>query len=166
MTEVLTQGPFYDALWSAYGELQEIKKQEHDLAVRKAQLTKTVNALYPLVFSDMPEINTLSLPNAIRLVISGAERPLSAGDMKTKLEDLGFDLTKFDNPLANIHTAMKRMAESDELVYVDGDRKRVTAGPELKPAPDAAPSNWEAAMAGLMQEGSIYTPPPEKKDQK
>ena len=145
---MLPKPPTPEAMWSAYNELQLVKKQERDLTIRRAQLTKTLNALYPLVFGDVPDMDALSLPNAIRLIISGADRPLSAQDMKTKLEDSGFDLSKYPNPIANILTAMKRMAESEELVYIDGDKKRVAAGPELKPAPDV-PGDWEGAMAGL-----------------
>jgi|GEM_PF-2825970 len=151
---------YYDALFEAWGELQRIKEQERELAIRKAQLSKTVSALFPLVFPDSLDVNTMSLPNAIRLIMSGADRPLSATDIQTKLEDLGFDLKKFENPLANIHTAMKRMAENDELVLIDGDRKRVTAGPELKPAPDMSAGDWEAVMARMMPEGGLDTPPP------
>jgi hypothetical protein len=162
------KNPYADAMWGAYEELKKIKVQKRELTIREAQLTKTVNALYPIVFPETPDINTMSLPDAIRLIIAGCDRPLSAYDMRTKLEDLGFDLAKFENPLANIHTAMNRMSESGELVHVDGDKKRVEAGPNLKPPPET-PSNWEATLpqiqAGMMPEGSIHTPPaaPSKK---
>lgn len=68
-------------------------------------------------------------------------RPLNAYDLKTKLTDLGFDLTKYENPLANIHTAMTRMAENDKMTWVPNDEgeKRVLPGPELKPVPQPEP---------------------------
>jgi len=91
--------------------------------------------LFPLVFPEditgiSSDVNSMSLPDAIRLVVSASEHPLSARDMQLKLDELGFDLKKFDNPLANILTAMKRMVDSGELVPFDGDKKRVVKGPE------------------------------------
>jgi hypothetical protein len=162
--EIRQSNPFAAALRGAYQELLNVKEQELTLTIRKAQLTKTVNALFPLVFPQTPDINAMSLPNAIRLIMSGTERPLSAHDMKTKLEDLGFDLAKFDNPLANVHTAMKRMLESDELVYVDENKKRVTAGPELNPPPETSAGNPEEALSEMVSaralpEDGFYTPP-------
>lgn len=153
------EAPYRDALFRAWKELDTLKQQERDIAIRKAQLSKTCSALFPLVFPEVIDVNSLSLPNAIRLLISSADRPLSAADIQTKLQDLGFDLKKYDNPLANIHTAMTRMADSEELVQIDGDKKRVVAGPELKTVTDPAAANWESAMAGMMAEDSIYTPP-------
>jgi hypothetical protein len=160
------QDLYRDALLKAWAELEGLKQEERRIILRKAQLTKTCSALFPLVFSDPPDVNALSLPNAIRLVISSADRPLSANDMLTKLEDVGFDMKKFDNPLANILTAMKRMADSEELVLVDGDKKRVVAGPQLKAAPDVSANRWEAVIAGVMLEDGIYTPPAPVLEQK
>lgn len=164
---------YLTALMKAWNELTALKEQERQIIIRKAQLSKTCSALFPLVFPEAgaQDVSSLSLPNAIRLMIGSSDRPLSARDVQTKLEDIGFDLKKFENPLANILTAMKRMVENEELVYIDGENKRVKAGPELKPAPDLLQTGWEAALAGMasggaMPEGGFFTPPlppPEKK---
>jgi hypothetical protein len=77
---------YSDALFAAYDELTQLSEQERIIAVRKAQLRETVNALYPLVFQDAVDINSLSLPDAMRLVLRSAGRPLNAHDFKTKLE--------------------------------------------------------------------------------
>jgi hypothetical protein len=134
---------YRDALLSAWSELRELTDQERKIAIRKAQLQETANALFPLVF-DMPlvEINTMSLPDAMRIAIRSAGRALSAYDMKTKLTDLGYDLAKFENPLANIQTAMNRLVENDEFIWVEKDAKpkQVLPGPELKSVPDANPN--------------------------
>jgi len=128
---------FSDALFAAWRELNELKEQERKIAFRKAQLQATLNALSPLVFEQtVTDINTLSLPDAMRLIMRSANRPLSSHDMRTKLDDLGFDLTKFENPMANILTAMKRMVESEEFIWTEDGSKKVLPGPELKPAPE------------------------------
>jgi hypothetical protein len=128
---------YTDALFAAYRELTELGEQERAITVRKAQLRETVNALYPLVFPDAVDINSLSLPDAMRLVFRSAGRPLNAHGFRIKLEDMGFDLSKFSNPLANILTAMNRMVEAEEMTWVEGEKKTVIPGPELKQVPEA-----------------------------
>ncbi len=75
------------------------------------------------------------------MVIGGADRPITAIEMRGKLTDLGFDLSKYDNPLANIHTAMNRMVEAEEMQWVDVDEKKAVPGPQLKQVPPPLPSN-------------------------
>jgi hypothetical protein len=132
---------FEQALFAAFDRLQQLKEQERSIAVEKSQLNKTIEALFPLVFPDQIDINSLSLPNAIRMVVSGAGgRPISPAEMKGKLEDLGYDISKYDNPLANIHTAMNRMVEAEEMVWADiNGKKKALPGPELKPVPQPQP---------------------------
>lgn len=136
--------PFREALFAAWLEMEELKRQEKHVAIRKAQIQQTINALYPLVYPDseqLPDVNALSLPNAIRLVIHASSgRPMSAADVRAKLSELGYDLDKFDNALTNIHTAMSRLVDTDEMVWVKEDgKKKALAGPELKPVPEPAP---------------------------
>jgi|SRR5579863_6422839 len=129
---------YSDALFAAYDELTKLAEQERTIAIRKAQLRQTVNALYPLVFENAMDINSLSLPDAMRLVLRSAGRPLNAHDFKTKLEDMGFNLEDYSDPKANILTAMNRMVDADEMTWVAGaSKKTVEAGRELKTIPEA-----------------------------
>jgi hypothetical protein len=141
---------FYEsALFAAYEELAELKTKELEIAVRRSQLRQTVDALFPLVFPQEIDIKTLSLPAALRLILKSAGRPLSASDFKTKLEDMGFDTDKYDNPLANIHTAMSRMVESEEMAWVNLDgKKKAIPGPDLKPPQFEAPESLPASLTG------------------
>lgn len=141
---------FDAALDAAIAELAELEEQERNIASRKANLRLTVNALWPVVFKQpLNDINALSLPDAMRLILRSAGRPLNANDYRTKLTDLGFDLSKFDNPLANIHTAMKRMVDSEEFQWVEEGSKQVVPGPELKPVPEAEELSADV-LKGLM----------------
>ena len=124
---------YIDAFVKALHELEEIKTTERNLAYRKAKLNESVTALRPLVFKQAWDINNLTLSDAIRFVFSNAKRHLSAIAVRTKLEDLGYNLDQFDNPLANIHTALKRMGETDELYVIESDKKKsFEPGPNLK----------------------------------
>lgn len=148
---------YIDALIKAWNELDQIKETEKQLAYRKSKLNETVAALKPLVFKEAWDINSLTLSDAIRFVFSTAKRPLTAIATRTKLEDLGYNLEQFDNPLANIHTALKRMGDTDELVLVvDDDKKKMfEPGPELKPIakPENEMPNF-ADVLGMLGENS------------
>jgi len=152
----------------AYGhalkELQELEEEEKRIAIRKAQLRDTLQALGPLFLADFTNIESLTLANAIRLVIRGAGRPMSVLEVRSKLTDLRYDLSKYENPLASIHTAMNRMKEAEELRLVESEtdkKKMFEPGPELKPVPEA-PSPIQNALAARMVEVAKASQEPKK----
>lgn len=161
------------ALFAAYEELSQLTEQERAIAVRKAQLKQTVDALYPLVFDDAVDIKSLSLPDALRLVLRSSGRALNAHEFKTKLDDVGFDLEKYSDPIASILTAMNRMVEAGEMQFIpNAPRKTVEATQELKAVPDAPAlppvfakipmPDFETPQAGLEGLAEIFKVPREK----
>ena len=134
---------YRDALDRAYDEWRGLQEQEKQITIRKAQLKRTFQALCPLAFPEDQiawDVNVLSLANAIRLVIQSSDRPITAIEMRGRLTDLGVDLSKYENPMASIHTAVNRMVDSEEMDYIqEDDKKKFTAGPELKPVPPPGP---------------------------
>jgi|SRR5262249_29866255 len=146
---------YAEALLSAYKERDQIVETEKQLAFRKAKLNETIEALKPLVFKRTWDINSLGLSDAIRFVFNNSQRHLTASDVRTKLEDLGYDLKQFDNALASIHTALRRMTETQELYFIpdesEGKKKLFEAGPELKPVPEpkTETTNAQEILAAL-----------------
>ncbi|OFV98492.1 MAG: hypothetical protein A3F68_07010 [Acidobacteria bacterium RIFCSPLOWO2_12_FULL_54_10] len=142
---------YQKALKSAEKELAEIEGIQQSLAMRKLQLRQTVAALRAIKSGAMPDISALSLSDAIRMVFNAAHdnEPFTAPEIRLKIEEFGFDTSKFKNPLASIHTAMERMVESDEIgaIEVDGiseldavgkkirKKKKFEKGKRLKPLP-------------------------------
>jgi hypothetical protein len=122
------------ALKKAQSDLDNLAIKEKEIAVRKAQLKETIDALNALC-SDLPDINDLSLSDAIRLMIRGSHGGISRVGIRDRLQEMGYDLNNFKNPMASIHTACDRMLESGEFVKVDSDEKKIEPGPELKPIP-------------------------------
>src|SRR5579862_3955455 len=116
--------PYRKALAKAIGEWDALAKQERQIAVRKAQLKETIRALRTLC-SAPPDINALSLSDAIRLMILSTRDGLSRVGIRDRLEEMGYDLKKFKNPMASIHTAVDRMIESEEFVPKATDDKKV-----------------------------------------
>jgi hypothetical protein len=165
----LPEDIYRNALQTAVDQWVDLQVQERRITIQKNQLRQTFLALFPLAYpnSELPDVSSMSLANAIRMVIGGADRPMTAIEMRGKLTDLGFDLTKYDNPLANIHTAMNRMVESDEMQWVDIDEKKAMPGPELKhvqpPLPAPTDDQLKNQIMELMSSMSSLNPTEEKK---
>ncbi len=135
------------ALEKATAEWNDLTRKEREIAVRKAQLKGTIRALNALC-SAPPDINALSLSDAIRLMIRSTSEGLSPVAIRDKLDEMGYDLKKFKNPLASIHTAVDRMAESGEFVRTPNDQNKVEAGENLK---TQAEGFWDTAVHATLK---------------
>lgn len=129
------------ALERVIAELADLKQRREDIMARELQLNETYKALLPLAGDLIPNVAMYSLANAIRFIFNGLPRgkTLNAKGVRDKLEDLGYDLTQYENPLASIHTCLRRMEESEEVTLLEseGNKKQLEPGPKLKPVPDA-----------------------------
>ena len=54
-------------------------------------------------------------------MLRNAVAPLTALEVRDRLVSIGIDLGRYSNPLASIHTVLKRMHEGGELVERDRD---------------------------------------------
>jgi DNA-binding PadR family transcriptional regulator len=83
-------------------------------------LTQTMNALAPLVGAELlpapsgleTEAGPGGLTDTIRAILTEAGEPLTASEIREKLEARGFDMKSYSNPLANIHTILRRLTEA------------------------------------------------------
>jgi hypothetical protein len=151
------ENPYRTALFTAWNALSELQEEEKRLIVKKARLKTTCDALWPLAFpdDDYPDINSMTLADAIRLMIQcycTPERSLTVKEVRAKLQDIGYDLSKYKNALASIHTAANRMVESGEIIWVDDEGNKLKAGPEMKPVLTAEADH--TTMLGMMGENS------------
>jgi hypothetical protein len=80
------------------------------LEAEAAALRQTIAALAPLV----GENSATGLTDAIRSILAKAEEPLSASEIRDLLAGMGFNVKSYSNPLATIHTILRRLIESDE----------------------------------------------------
>jgi hypothetical protein len=140
---------FKAALDKAMADWNDLARKEKEMVVRKAQLKATIIALSALC-SDLPDINALSLSDAIRLMIRSTGGGLSPIGIRDKLDEMGFDLKKFKNPLASIHTAVNRLADSGEFARLPNDEEKVEAGENLKSLPTEA--FWNAVVENAVEE--------------
>ena len=115
---------FKAALQKARLELALVEAEQRRLSQRKAQLLQSIAALAPLV-GEVPQ-GDVGLSDAMRTVMSTAalahsDTRFTAKKVRQLLSDMNFDLSKFKNPLASIHTAMNRMQAMGELSPPEGD---------------------------------------------
>lgn len=151
--------PYQEALFKAWSELSALQEEEKRLIVQRARLRQTCDALWPLAFpeeaSQYPDINSMTLADAIRMMVQcycAPDRNLTVKEIRGKLQDIGYDLSRYKNPLASIHTAANRMVESGELNWVDDQVNKLTIGPEMRSVLTSEPD--PTAVLGMMGENS------------
>ena len=102
------------------GERGELERQLENHEQRIAVLERTVNFLAPLAGEEpvrpaIPEGANAGMTDSIREILRKSPEPLTASEIREGLERLGFDMKSYSNPLATIHTVLRRLAEADEV---------------------------------------------------
>jgi hypothetical protein len=104
------------ALTTAIREYEALGQQRQDIDQRIAEVAQTIGTLSRLC-GLIPTV-PLGLTDACRLVVRGAGVPVTPADVRQRLQAIGFDLSKYANDLAAIHTILKRLNESGELRFI------------------------------------------------
>lgn len=112
----MTTDDYRRALETAIREYEALGQQRQDIDKRLAEVAQTIGTLSRLcgLVSTVP----LGLTDACRLVVRGAGVPVTPTDVRQRLQTIGFDLSKYANDLAAIHTILKRLNESGELRFI------------------------------------------------
>src|SRR5580658_2892117 len=100
-------------------------------------LIQTMNAIAPLVGAEpLPtppgaemEAGPGGLTESIRAILTEAGEPLTASEIREKLEAKGFDMKSYSNPLANIHTILRRLTEA-KAVETTHEINAAASGPK------------------------------------
>ncbi len=106
--------------------MAEMFQMRERIDSRLTQLKSMVDVLSALVQEppkldqdDSPELlDSVGISEAIRQVLKDAGVGLMPNQVKAKLSDVGFDLTKYVNPSAVIHNTLKRLETQGEVVQV------------------------------------------------
>jgi hypothetical protein len=109
----MTTDDYRRALATAIREYEALGQQRQDIDKRLAEVAQTIGTLSRLC-GLIPTV-PLGLTDACRLVVRGAGVPVTPADVRQRLQSIGFDLTKYANDLAAIHTILKRLNESGEM---------------------------------------------------
>lgn len=99
------------ALDAALREYETLTAERAKLDSRIAQLAHTIGNLTRLC--GLTPTVPWGLSDACRIVLKAAAgQPLTASDVRGHLDAIGFDLTRYANELAAIHTTLKRLRDS------------------------------------------------------
>ena len=121
---------YRQALDAAIREYETLGAQRRQIDERLAQLAQTIGSLNRLCgfVSTVP----WGLTDACRVVLKNAGKSMTPTDVRDRLESIGFDLTKYSNSLAAVHTVLKRLNEAKEVLFVPGPSGRFAC--EWRPA--------------------------------
>jgi hypothetical protein len=113
----MSKDDYRRALDAAVREYEKLSAERAELDGRLAQLKHSIAALTKLCGYE-PTV-PLGLTDACRLIVRNAVTPLTALEVRDRLAAIGVDLGKYSNPLASIHTVLKRMHEGGEIAERD-----------------------------------------------
>jgi hypothetical protein len=112
----MTTEDYRRALDTALREYESVAAQRAELDTRLAQLAHTVGSLMRLC--GLTPTVAWGLTDACRLALKAAGHPLSAIEVRAQLLAMGFDLARYTNDLAAIHTVLKRLIDAGEARFV------------------------------------------------
>jgi len=109
---------------NAKAELEKLEGEKAELEAalearekQIAALERTVNFLAPMVGQEAVPVaaESTGMTGSIREILKKSPEPLTASEIRDGLEKLGFDMKSYSNPLATIHTVLRRLAEAEEV---------------------------------------------------
>jgi hypothetical protein len=169
---VTTADDYRRALETAIREYETLTRQRGEIDERVAQLTQTIGSLTRLC--GLTATVEWGLTDACRLVIRNAGRSLTAVEVRDRLASIGFDLSKYSNELASIHTVLKRLNQAGEIHLVPGAKGKQAVMWVRPPRSialsradiDALLERKKAASAEPPAPERPTTPPKEKEERK
>jgi hypothetical protein len=111
----MTARDYRAALAAAITEYEDLGRQRRAIDDRLAQLGQTVGTLTRLL--GLTPTVPLGLTDACRMVMRGGQ-PMTPVEVRDRLLAIGFDVSKYANDLAAVHTILKRLNGSGELRFV------------------------------------------------
>src|SRR5437870_2617774 len=112
----MTHEDYRRALDAATREYEALGAKRQAIDNRLAELAQTIGTLSKLL--GLTPTVPLGLTDAIRLVVRGAGVPMTPIEVRARLRGIGFDVSKYVNDLAAVHTILKRLNESGELRFI------------------------------------------------
>lgn len=128
----MSRDDYRRALDAAVREYETLTAERAQLDARISQLHHSIAALTKLCGFE-PTV-PLGLTDACRLVLRNSPAPLTALEVRDRLAAIGIDLSKYSNPLASIHTILRRMREGGEIVERDREEDERTAYVSTQPS--------------------------------
>jgi hypothetical protein len=112
----MTHEDYRRALDAAAREYEALGDKRREIDQRLAELAQSMATLSRLL--GLTPTVPLGLTDAVRLVVRGSGVPMTPIEVRDRLVGVGFDVSKYVNDLAAVHTILKRLNEAGELRFV------------------------------------------------
>jgi hypothetical protein len=104
------------ALQDAVAEYEELTRKRAEIDERVARLVQAIGNLSRLC--NLTPTVAPGLTDACRMVLKGAGHPLTAVEVRLQLEALGWEASRYANPLSSIHVVLRRLCASGEVSFL------------------------------------------------
>jgi len=111
----MTHEDYRRALEAATREYEDLAAKRQAIDKRLAELAQTIGTLSKLI--GLTPTVPMGLTDAVRLIMRGGV-PMTPVEIRDRLHAIGFDVSKYVNDLAAVHTILKRLNESGELRFI------------------------------------------------
>lgn len=116
------KGNIQAALRQLRHRLAQVTAERDQLTVEAVQIEQNINNLEKLLFREAiaethDKFTAIGLTEALKTVLRTHGKPMTAADAKLGLSLMGFDLQRFKNASAAVHSTLQRMAGTGHLVY-------------------------------------------------
>ena len=101
-------------LATCIAELGDVQVREVILDARIFELRQTIASLAKLCGEEYVEEDELGLTDAVRLALKTANQNMTPQTVRARLMSMGFDVRKYGNLLAAIHTVLKRLVAKNQ----------------------------------------------------
>ena len=92
-------------------ELGSVQLRAEQLEARIFELRQTIASLAKLCGEEYVEEDALGLTDSVRLALKTAGSDMTPQALRARLQSMGFDISKYGNLLAAIHTVLKRLVD-------------------------------------------------------
>src|ERR1035438_9545202 len=86
--------------------LGKILQEQEDIEKRNANLREVIAVMSRLLGEQFIEEDALGLTDAIRQAFKGSSTPLQPTDVRSRLQLIGYDISKYGNVMASIHSVI------------------------------------------------------------
>jgi hypothetical protein len=112
----MTQDDYRRALDAAAREYEDLGARRREIDQRLAQLSQTIGTLTRLL--GLTPTVPFGLTDAVRIAVRGAGVPVTPVEVRDRLVGFGFDMSKYANELAAVHTILKRLNDAGEVRFI------------------------------------------------
>lgn len=98
-------------------EMGECLKRQEQLEKKIVALRQTITALSDVLGERFVEEDSLGLTDAVRIAFKTYGQPMAPTDVKDRLEQMGYDTTKYGNLMASVHTIINRLQRQGQIKH-------------------------------------------------